>query len=416
MSVVPSSFSYAFPGINMVTSGNSESFQSYTPSSGQVFRSDATSVININVASPNAFARFMRSYLKGKVVAYDASGAVLADATTRLTSLGLAAVIQRMVISVGACQVESIDQYPSLLSLIYNLAPVSRKKLLTYLEGYQPTGALNTLASGKATFCHGIQSSLFTSSQLCPLPLIQNGVSIQIYLSPANQVFTTANVAYYKLEEVSFNVQLVTPTPDLLMKFMSGLDQGKSLYIPICQANSFVNYGSGGTQQNIQLAVGNKRSIQSFAMTFRAEADMSDVTKDKNQIYSSQNLRDVQIQIAGKVDPVVKPWKYNPTSTDFDPEVVALSILSADSIYTADQSIDMDLTNYDSKQFSLRYNFKSSDESFGDGISTELGNGSLTVVTNHSAAVPATIRVNTFVFVDSVIEIRKDQIVVNYVW
>jgi hypothetical protein len=412
--VIPSQFSYTFPPISLVHSANSESWQSYTPSSGQVFRSDATSVININISSPTEFHSFIRSYLKGTIVARSADGSVYANATTRMTSLGAAAAIQRMVLSVGGTPVEDIPVYPQLLSLIYNLSPLNRKKLLQYFEGYQPAGALNTMATGKATFVHGIQTSLFTQDTHFPTPLVQGGVTLQLYLAPSRDLFTAGTVAYYTLENVSFNCQTITCHPDLMLKYMSGLEAGKSLYIPFCEVRTFTNYGNGGTQQQWNLNLGNKRSIQSFAMMFRNESDISDVTKDQNQIYNSANLRNWQMQIAGKIDPVVRAFSYNPTNTDFDPEAAALSIISADNTYTAD--IDFDPATFDAKNFSLRYNFKGSNEVWGDGIDTTIGPGVLTVTTNHSAPVPATVRVTSFVFIDSVLEIRKDLIGVNWTW
>lgn len=416
MAIVPSSFSYAFPDLNIVSSGAQEGWNTYTPSSGQVFRSDAASVININVADPGLFHRFRRGYLKGTIVAHAADGTVIADPSTRLTSLGLASCIQRLVVQVGAQTAVNCDTYPNLLSLVYNNAPVTRKKILTYMEGYQTGGVLNSLPSGKATFCHALQGTLFSSGAEFPTPLVQNGVTIQIYLAAANRVFTTPNVAYYTLENVSYNCQTVRPNPDVLLRLMSALDRGVSLYIPMVEIESFMNYGSGGTQQQFNLAVGSKKSIQSFAMMFRKESDLADPTKDKNAISSSMGLTDYTIQVAGTVTPMIRAWSYNPSGANFDPEVMAVALASADTMYTADQSIDFDLANFDSKFFSLRYNWKSSDETFGDGISTEVGSGTLTITTNHNAPVGSDVRVSTFVFVDCVLEIRKDIIRVNYTW
>lgn len=324
MSLVETQFSYSYPPVSIVSNGNSESWISKYPTSGSVFRSDSNSVISFTIDSANAFANLFRSYLKYSVVPRAADGSIAGAATT-ITSAGLGAVFQRVRILLGGAEIESLDNYPAIMSLVNNQASPERKRILGILESYGNTTALQ---GGKRTVVHALNSSFFMQKSACALPVVANGgLTIELTLSSADKLMTSygsAGATYFTIENCSFNCHMATPSPAYLQKVMSGLEQGRALYIPYVRARSFLNYGSGGSEVDVNLPIGNVTSLQGIAARFVTEADYSTQSVDKSLIASDAGLRSWYVLIGSKKEPQARDFQHSLDAATYDPETLAI--------------------------------------------------------------------------------------------
>lgn len=412
MALVESQFSYSYPPVSLVSNGNAESWISKTSASGSIFRSDSNAVISFSLDSSNAFANLFRSYLKYKVVPRAADGTIAGAAST-VTSAGLGAVFSRIRILLGGAEIESLDNYPAICTLLNNQGSLARKRALTALEGY---GSPQILQGGGRTVVHAINSSFFQQKSSLPLPVVANGgLTIECSLNTADKIFTSygsAGVTYFTIENISFNCHMVTPSPQYLTKIMSGLEQGRALYIPYVRTRSFLNYGSGGSEVDVNLNLGNITSLQGLVARFITESDSATQSVDKALVSTDAGLRSWYVQIGSKKEPQARDFAHSLDPATYDPETLAIRLFSAYSSYEFAENVDLDL-NALNKQFLISINFKDSSEVFGNGYNLQVGDGSVRLHTIHAAPVPLGTRIETLCFVDTVLEIQRDIIIVN---
>lgn len=412
MALVESQFSYSYPPISVVSNGAAESWVTRYPTSGSVFRSDSNSVISFTLDSSNAFANLFRSYLKYTVIPRAADGTI-AGAGVTITSAGLGAgVFQRVRILLGGAEIESLDNYPAISTLLNNQASPERKRILKALESYGNTTALG----GKRTVVHPINSSFFMQKSATPLPVISNGgLTVELTLASADKLMTSfgsAGATYFTVENASFNVHMCTPSAQYVQRIMSGLEQGRALYIPYVQCRSFLSYGSGGAECDVNLQIGNVTSLQGIAARFVTEADYSTQSVDKALISGDGGLRSWYVQIGSKKEPQARDFQHSLEAATYDPETLAVRLFSAYNSYEAGEAMDLDIDNL-TKQFLISINFKDSTEVFSNGYALTVGDGSVRLHTTHAAPVSANTRIETVAFIDTILEIQRDIIIVN---
>lgn len=409
MSVIPSSLSYKRPLTNISTNGNGEQIQFCSPNNGTTFPSDNNSILTFNLASSNQFWKTNSSFFSATIVARNAAGEIVVNAATTHSTI-LASVISRVRILVGAQEIESLNSYPALLSHFYSTAPLSKKAFLKMSEAYGETGSLQ--ATGGRRIHHAIASSFLYSEQSCPLPAISGGCTIELTVNDAKNVFTSANVAKFTLENPVFVYSTVQPSPQYTLKLLGALEQNRALSLPMVRTKSFLYYGNGGTENLLQVPLGNITSLQSIAVIFRRAADVSNVTLDKANIHINPGLVGVRMEIGGSSIPASRTIRYSDGSNGqhYDPEMLVIGAMNAaGSVYDADQNISFDPAVRNASNFSFYYNFTSTMEYHGDGFSLEgAASQNLSLYLTTNAAIPVTTSIHVFAFVDEILEIKKD--------
>lgn len=401
--------SYKYPPINPAVSGNMEEWREQRPQNGSVFCSDQNQSIIINVASNSQFLKTVQSFLTGRLVPRGADGAQVTTGTTN-SRQGMSRAFSRLVVRFGSAIVEDVSNYSDALGLQYSTMSIGKKDLLERIEGYRDTAYF---AGGGRRWAHMILSSLWVTDQALPLPFIAaGGISLEFYLAPANEVFTSANVNYYTLEDVSFKYQAITPDPAYTLSMRNAIAAGRSAYLAYQRLHTFPSNGNGANDQIINVPIGQVSSIVGVETVFWDSTGYA--AGDKYARFTNANLKSWSIEAAGV---------HNPNQIEFDydnggsPETTLMSIMSeAGNIYRV--GTDMDLpANYDDENFRVGLNFQSSLEHFGSGLST-IGSASpfLTIRTKHTAPVPASMNILTFVTTDALVEFRGSGITVTEVF
>jgi hypothetical protein len=401
--------SYRYPPINPASIGNQEQWWESKPTNGSVFRSDQNQSIIINMSSNSQYLKTVQSFLTGTLVARAANGAKVTDASTRNTKQGISRAFSRLIVRFGGAIVEDIHNYSDALALTYALESVGRKKLLTKTEGYAKDDVFTT--AGSFRWAHMLLSSLWVTDQLLPLPFITvGGISLEIFLAPANEVFTTPNVEYYTLENISFKWQAVTPDPNYTLQMRSAIAQGRSAYIAYQRLHSYPSNGNGANDNILNVPIGQVSSIVGIETVFWDSTTYA--ASDKYSRFKDAQLKSWSIEASGLK---------NPHQIDFqneaDPETALMAVMTqSGNIYRLGNDIDFP-DNYMTENFRVAINYQSSNEYFGTGIST-IGAASpfLTIRTKHNAPVQPTTNILTFVTTDALVEFRGTGITVTEVF
>lgn len=401
--------SYRYPPVNPAVSGNMEKWTQTMPQNGATFRSDQNQSIIFNIASNSEFLKTTQSFLSGTLVPRDAGGAEVVTATTS-SFQGVSRAFSRLVIRIGNAIVEDLA-YNDLLAMYYSTCPWGRKALLKRMEGFSKT---DHFATGRKRFQHFIMSSLFVTDQCLPLPLCVGGISIELFLAPASDVFTSANVSYYTVEQPAFKWLSITPDPAFTIGLRSSVASGRSAIIPYQRVHLFPSNGNGSKTQLINVPVGQVKSIASVECLFHSEIDYADRTKDKYGRFINADVIDFKIEGAGIQNPSQIAFGY---AKGGDFEAVLMGILtSSGNAYSMHNDMTLE-DDFETKSFRLAINYQSDMESFGSGLNT-IGAASpfLTITSTHDSVVPATTRISTFVTTDALIEFRGSEIYVNEVF
>ncbi|MCU1500634.1 MAG: hypothetical protein JWM47_4587 [Acidimicrobiales bacterium] len=403
--------SYKYPPINPEVSANSERWTEVKPINGSVFRSDQNQSIILNLASASEFVKTVQSFLTATIVPRNAQGAVVSESS--ISYQGVSRAFSRLQIRIGSAVVEDISQYSDILALYYSTASKNRKSILKRLEGYSNPDFLDGDSGRK--FVHMLMSSLFCTPQALPLPFISaGGVSIELTLAPASELFTSNGVSYYTMENVSFKYLAVTPNPAYTMAMTAAVASGKSCFIPYQRIHIFPSAGNGANNQIIQVPIGMVSSIVSVDTTFHDTTAYANATNDKSLRFTSAGLTEWNLVGAGINNPSQISFGY---SGGADPETVLMSLLSeSGNGYRMGEELSLD-DNYESKSFRLGLNFQSSQEYFGSGLST-VGSASpfLTINTKHSQPVPPTTQITTIVTTDALIQFQGSGITVTEIF
>jgi hypothetical protein len=400
--------SYKYPPISVGSTGNQEQWLETRPTNGSVFRSDQNTSIIINMSSNSQYLKTVQSFLTGTLVPRTNSGAEVTDAATRNTKQGMSRAFSRLIIRFGGAIVEDIQHYSDALALTYALESVGRKKLLQKTEGFENT---QVFTGGRLRWAHMLLSSLWVTDQLLPLPFITvGGISLEIVLAPANEVFTSSNVDYYTLEDVSFKWLGVTPDPNYTLQMRSAIAQGRSAYIAYQRLHSFASNGSGANDNIINVPVGQVSSIVGVETVFWDATTYS--TDDKYSRFKDSKLKSWNIEASGLKNPHMIDFQHQS-----DPETALLAIMTqAGNIYRLGNDVDFP-ESYRDENFRVAINYQSSLEHFGTGLST-IGAASpfLVIRTKHDAPVTPETTILTYVTTDALVEFRGTGITVTEVF
>lgn len=409
--------SYRFPSVNPQTTGNNNQWSNSLPINGSVFRSDQNQSIIFNIASTSQFLRTVQSFVSGRITPYDATGAVVGSAAapaaaTAITGQGLSRAFSRLVIRFGSAIVEDITSYSDLLALAYSIETPGRKRLLTMVEG---TSNPAFLQRGPTYFAHMLYSSLFVTDQALPLPFIsQGGISIELFLAPASDIFLSTNVAFYTIDQMSFKWLAITPDPTWTIQMKAAIASGKSAYVPMQRVHVFPSQGSGANDQIINIPIGQVSSIAGIQTAFWDSTGYANSANDKSMRFTNANLQSWNVLVAGLQEPNQISFEYGGGN---NPETLLTAIISQiGNVYQAGEQVDIP-NNFDTNAFRIALNFQSENQYFGNGMST-IGAASPFIVlsTKHSAPVPTTTSIISFVTVDCLIEFRGSAITVTEVF
>lgn len=392
--------SYKFPKIDLTLPGNSQTWASYAPINGNggIYRSDQSTSIVFNIASNSQFLSTVKSLLSANIVPRDATGAVVTSAATTITNQGVSRAFSRMQIRFGGAVVDTINFYNDILARVYSTETLGRKSMLTRLEGYQNPAFLQ---GGSTEFAHMLYSSLLITPQLLPLPILGSsggGLSIELWLAPVNEVFTSTNVDHYTLENVKFWSCMVTPPASYTLGLIDSISKGSTATIAYQQIHTFPSNGNGSNTQIINVPIGAKSSIASVESVFWDQTAYA--ASDKYQRFNNFGLQSWNIVANNQPNPNQLTFNYSAGSS---PQTMLINFLSQyGNIYDLGREISLP-NNWDTQSFSVGLNYQAV-PGFGSGMST-VGSASpfIVVTTNHNQAVPTTVNILTTVVCDAVI-------------
>ncbi|KAJ3038920.1 hypothetical protein HK097_002999 [Rhizophlyctis rosea] len=408
---LPQEFDFAPLPLNSVTAGNQEQWVSKPSDSGggAPYYAGPSTTIQFTIASGDSVMRTNSSYLRFKVTPVDANNNPVFGSDCRITKTGLAAVIGRLTIQVGPTLVESIDLYGnSLLPLIYESSSNTKKDALQQFEGY---GLTDLFTVNNGYYCyHPIQSTLFSTDQVFPLAALDGSVVITLYLNTPEAFFTSFGtakpVAKFALEDVSFNYQLVVPNPRYTMEMRSGILSNKTLKVPYSRCKQMISYGSGGTENIVNVPVGPVESLNSLYLQMKSQADLTtqSVSTDKAIISKPFSLAKYYFTLGSQMVPQGRRFGYaSPGSaTGTDIEAAWLSIVSQTGAYDYDKDAKIS-AKFDTENFRLGVTLSgSSTNTFGAGYNL-MGDSTCRVHMTFNNPLPTTTRIEATAFVDSYI-------------
>jgi hypothetical protein len=401
---------YRFPPVlpsSVNIRANSEQWQlGITPTNGVEFRSDQSSSIVFNVQNPNHFIRTVQSFFDGYVIPVDSSGNEVINPGTTSTYQGVSAFIARHEIRMSGQPIENNEFYDVGVNWLYSTMSPGKKKMLKKLEGYSDP---NYFASGKKRFVHPLVSALHLTDQAIPLPILAQtgtGYSIELWLKPADQVFTSANVAYYKIAP-RFNYLAIVPDVAYTAALINANLANKAIYMHFARPQWFQSNGNGSMQQNIVLGVGQVTSVLSWQMGFYNEADFADRSKDKSKRWHNAYISGYRMIHNGISNPNIGNINFEGGGKDLT--LTLINLLSQNgNIYTMGDDLDLP-DNYETENFTVGYSFVSQTETAGCGLST-VANPVLTIETKHSQVVPNNCRILTMVIKEAIVQLRGSQV------
>ncbi|KAJ3024990.1 hypothetical protein HDV00_000486 [Rhizophlyctis rosea] len=281
------------------------------------------------------------------------------------------------------------------------------------MEGF---GNTDYFDAGKKKWAHLIMSSLWVTDQALPVPLCLSGAGVQLelFFAPASELFTSANVSNYTIEQPSFKWKGITPDPSYTISLRSAVAGVRSAYILYQRVHAFPSNGNGSKTQLINVGVGQVSSMASVETLFYSEVDDADRTKDKYSRFTNAGIVEWKIEGLGLSNPSQLTFNYQGGT---DPETVLLGIgSSAGNLYRMHEETTLE-NNLESASIRLGINYKSSNEFAGTGLST-IGASSpfLTITTTHADVVPPTTCITTFVTSDALIECRGTEIAISEVF
>ncbi|KAI8995185.1 hypothetical protein BC832DRAFT_542942 [Gaertneriomyces semiglobifer] len=176
------------------------------------------------------------------------------------------------------------------------------------------------------------------------------------------------------------NAQLVTPHADFLASAWESIRKGHYLeYDYVATTQTFSN-GNGATINQFIIPLANSRVV-GLTHRFRDDSKYQANPGDKSLIYDTANLKSWRYQLGG--------WRL-PLTEDFKIEDAMISgalSVNNNASYAAE---DVDLDNYMTKKFTLRYSFQSSDEDVASALNLIGTDGNLRFVlylhTGHSCS------------------------------
>jgi len=238
---------------------------------------------------PNSFINTKRSYIRFKITSENNDNALAAPSLFPF---------KRMMLKSGRGQVlEDIDSYDVLCRIMNNLkteSTVKSKKTTHKDSRVEPDKS--SYKNGKNCI-HELHSGVLGSQQeyLIPVSAMQASsgaaFTLELWLSDVETVFpfsTNATVATsYKLEEVSYDMELVEVTPDIMTDINTELSQGAQIPLPYKSMRQCSQVMSSSTEfkANISESAINVNAIYSVIRNQNAgtsvKPSIDDVAKQK---------------------------------------------------------------------------------------------------------------------------------------
>lgn len=390
---VPSSWLYSSSTFAQSFSNpRTESVVQFTPVQ-DTFTSKSRNLtpIRITCSSPSASFWLQKMFILMDVTLYDATGAVLASGPAN-SVLGGDAFIESLRITAGGEEVQSIPDYMSYCSQMYKNLPVGHKKLLQNVSGY----GVNNIFANSGTAQFGLHPYVGFHHPLNDGPfhawaLPNQQIEYQITLANPANIFTGGTVAEYRVSNVRLFVPITTPPPEYVQTAQTHIQRGDSLFYDYKRASFSSNNCSGGNRSSFLLHLSGVRSLASFSWWFLDDVVLADPTKDKALNFSSEGLKTWQIQLGPNLYvPSGQPFHHGPGTV----ETLLISQLSNNDFGQL-SDLDVDFANYDSKEFSIDYNFESSREAVGAALGFQGTDGIVRLNTYSDPAPSTRVRLQT---------------------
>jgi hypothetical protein len=370
------------------------------PASQQIYRSDLPSQIVIPIADTSAWLRTHQAYLSFELVPIRTNAQGLdveaTGADVVISEQGCTRAIRQLIVRLAGDDTEDIPIYDDLLA--HELSTISPEQagLLKVMQGFRNP---QFFQNGRRTCILPIWSSIFLRSQALPLPIWANGgLSLVLTPAPADNLFLNGVVKRFELRNVAVVWQSITPNPSTTAALIAATSGNRPAYLPTQRVHVFQQNGNGSFQQQIQAQIGVKRSIVSVDVYFYREADYADPSKDKFMRFIPCGLKGWRIESGNLRVPDVGEITHSAT----DPTALVTMLMSQNnSIHQMSSGVTFP-DGWDSKHFSIRYNFQAAHgEMWATGLNL-LGASHpyLTVFTSHNEVVGPDVRIVCVVVTD----------------
>lgn len=265
------------------------SFAPFLPSNGSSFT--AGQVCRIPIQAYSQFLDTKHSYLSFDVTT--TAGAVAIGAGNAIHDAGGHGMIQRLrVLSANNQELERIDDYAHITMLLSDMVRSfgNQNSYGAINEGLRSQGTATTF---RKYIGINANTSLTTSfalplhlsgclglllSKFLPLPIINNGLVLELTFAPINYAYAgadVANIASYSVSNIQYNACLIQPESAFLDTFKNIVAQSGL----VLSTTSFRNYvqtlnNTNGT--NTLKIVDSLKSVKSFFGTLRRTAILND--------------------------------------------------------------------------------------------------------------------------------------------
>lgn len=379
--VVPSNWIYSSRQFSMHSDALSENIAIYRPIKETFSSKSPGNAIKIVVDSNSSFLRPQRSYFSATVSVKNADGSPVTNA--EVSQIGAMACFRTMNVKFGGKVVDEIEDVPAFVADTYQTVEAEKRKYLRYNEG---AGNADTFknSSGSFTFKHHIMAGSFRPLNGNPIPLAilpNQSVEITLTLNNPQQAFTNLpNGAYFEVSNIRYVAQVVTPSAEYMSALWSGIRAGKYLEMDVVGVSQLSNPCSGASQNNFILPLTNGRVV-GLTHRFRDDNKAATTTGDKSLIYDTANLRSWRYQIGQYRLPLTEDFQVE------DTVMVGDLSMNDNSSYSGE---DLDLDNFYSKQFVMRYSWQSRDEDASSALNLLGGTGNVHLITTHNLPAPST--------------------------
>jgi len=369
--------------------------------SGSYSPKSANRIIFSIPSFPNSFINTKRSYIRFKITSENNDNAIISPSLFPF---------KRMMLKSGRGQVlEDIDSYDVLCRIMNNLkteSTVKSKKTTHKDSRVEPDKA--TYQNGKNCI-HELHSGVLGSQQeyLIPVSAMQASsgaaFTLELWLSDVETVFPFSTngttTTSYKLEEVSYDMELVEVTPEIMTDINTELSQGAQIPLPYKSMRQYSQVMSSGTEfkSNISESAINVNAIYSVIRNQLAgtsiKPNIDDVAKQKvNDPYNFVGGRFKlesggadALTVAAVVPPYVKRYSYrygsvyfplSPVDLDVDSTVALENIVAGfelqDHMPLISEQVKLStgayVPRYESGDFMICQNFKVTNDPILSGL------------------------------------------------
>lgn len=397
--IVPESYLFTKPPINLISNGNSEEITTFRCSqSGQISPASTTS-ITFNVNGSSIFLDPNVMYLVCTFSARDATGVIKTGA--QISSAGCAALFSRVSLRINETVIEDIRSYPNHLMVSRENASNSRKAFLAGTEGFLTPGYIS--ATGHQTFCHALELGFLRAGSKIPLSALPNGITLELFLNDPKHFFVGDGSLTYVLEKCELKALTISPNQAYAASLFSQLSKGGRLTIPYVRTRVFQSPGNNSTQCSVNTQVGAVQSLAAIKSIYQDEADIADSTKDSVVLSkNASGISQYSVVVDGQTLPSGRPFSVGLDSTN--PEDIYRQAVMQEGCYTA-RSGGLGSFNLSTQAFSTGYCWRSSEESFGGGFDLSNSNGSVEQILQATNAISSATRITTFAWIDSLLVI-----------